>query len=134
MFFNLLVIAESQMYFPVCHGTPTNKNLEITNCLQENQIFRYYTLKNKQLLQVPSLLTTTFTTVNLMLLRSKPYDHILQLSTLTCCHKNKLQRYSEDFPSLSSTNSDFELTLTLIINADLLSVPRTRSDSNLSEQ
>ena len=27
------------MYFHVCHGTPTNKNLEITNCLQENQVF-----------------------------------------------------------------------------------------------
>ena len=25
------------MYFRVCHGTPTNKNLEITNCLRENQ-------------------------------------------------------------------------------------------------
>ena len=38
--FNLSVIAEPLMYFRVCHGTPTNKNLEITNCLQENQIFR----------------------------------------------------------------------------------------------
>ena len=34
------------MYFRVSHGTPTNKNLEITNCLQENQIFRYYNSKN----------------------------------------------------------------------------------------
>ena len=38
--FNLFVIAEPLMYFHVFHGTPTNKNLEITNCLQENQIFR----------------------------------------------------------------------------------------------
>ena len=44
--FNLFVIAEPQIYFRVCHGTPTNKNLEITNCLQENQIFRYYNSKN----------------------------------------------------------------------------------------
>ena len=43
--FNLFVIAEPLMYFRVCHGTPTNKNLEITNCLQENQIFRYYNSK-----------------------------------------------------------------------------------------
>ena len=42
---------------------------------------------------------------------------------------NKLQRYSADFPSLSSTNSDFVLTLTLIINTDLLSVPTTRIQS-----
>ena len=34
--FNLFVIAEPLMYFRVCHGTPTNQNLEITNCLQEN--------------------------------------------------------------------------------------------------
>ena len=40
------VIAEPLMYFRVCHGTPTNKNLEIKNCLQENQIFRYHTSKN----------------------------------------------------------------------------------------
>ena len=33
------------MYFFVSHGTPTNKNLEITNSLQENQIFRYYNSK-----------------------------------------------------------------------------------------
>ena len=44
--FNLFVIAEPLMYFRVCHGTPTNKKLEITNCLQENQIFRYYNSKN----------------------------------------------------------------------------------------
>ena len=44
--FNLFVIAEPLMYFCVCHGTSTNKNLEITNCLQENQIFRYYNSKN----------------------------------------------------------------------------------------
>ena len=43
--FNLFVIAEPLMYFRVCHGTPTNKNLEITNCLQENQIFRSYNSK-----------------------------------------------------------------------------------------
>ena len=49
-----------------------------------------------------------------MLLKSMPYDHTLQLTTITCRHNNKLQRYSADFPSLSSTNSDFELTLTLI--------------------
>ena len=29
-----------------------------------------------------------------MLLKSKPYDHILQLSTTTCRQNNKLQRYS----------------------------------------
>ena len=29
-----------------------------------------------------------------MLFRSKPCDHILQLSTITCRHKNKLQQYS----------------------------------------
>ena len=46
VFFNFFVIAEPLMYFCVCHGTPTNKNLEITNCLQENQIFRYYNSKN----------------------------------------------------------------------------------------
>ena len=45
MIFNRLVIAEPLMYFRVCHGTPTNKNLEITNCLQENQICRYYNSK-----------------------------------------------------------------------------------------
>ena len=39
--FNLFVIAEPLMYFRVCHGTLTNKNLEITNCLQKKQIFRY---------------------------------------------------------------------------------------------
>ena len=39
--FNLFVLAKPLMYFRVCHETPTNKNLEITNCLQENQIFRY---------------------------------------------------------------------------------------------
>ena len=44
--FNLFVITEPLMYFRVCHGTPTNKNLEITNCLYENQIFRYCTSKN----------------------------------------------------------------------------------------
>ena len=44
--FNLIVIAEPLMYFRVCHGTPTNQNLEITNCLRENIIFRYYNLKN----------------------------------------------------------------------------------------
>ena len=44
--FNLFVIAEPLMYFRVCHRTHTNKNLKITNCLQENQIFRYYTSKN----------------------------------------------------------------------------------------
>ena len=43
--FNLFVIAEPLMYFCVCHGTPTNKNLEITNCLQEIQIFCYHTSK-----------------------------------------------------------------------------------------
>ena len=46
MLFNLFVIVEPVMYFRVCHGTPTNKNLEITNCLQKNQIFRYYNSKN----------------------------------------------------------------------------------------
>ena len=30
---NFFVIAEPLMYFRVCHETPTNKNLEITNCL-----------------------------------------------------------------------------------------------------
>ena len=44
--FNLFVIVEPLMYFRVCHVTPTNKNLEITNCLQENQIFRYHNSKN----------------------------------------------------------------------------------------
>ena len=39
--FNLFVIAKPLMYFRVGHGTSTKKNLEITNCLQENQIFRY---------------------------------------------------------------------------------------------
>ena len=39
--FNLFVIVEPLMYFRVCEETPTNKTLEITNCLQENQIFRY---------------------------------------------------------------------------------------------
>ena len=55
------------------------------------------TSTNKQLLQVPSLLTTTLTTANLMLLRFKPYDHILQLSTITCRHK-KLHRIALIFP------------------------------------
>ena len=41
LLFNLFVIAKPLMYFRVCHETSTNKNLEITNCLQENQIFRY---------------------------------------------------------------------------------------------
>ena len=44
--FNLFVIEEPLMYFRVCHGTPTNKNLETTNCLQTNQIFRYCNSKN----------------------------------------------------------------------------------------
>ena len=40
------------MYFRVCtFATPTNKNFKITNCLQENQIFRYYHSKNKLTLQ-----------------------------------------------------------------------------------
>ena len=56
--------------------------------------------------------------------RSKPYDHILQLSTITCGHNKKLQRYCADFSCLSSTNCDFELTLTIVINTDLLSVPK----------
>ena len=41
VFFNLFVIAKLLIYFRVCHETPTNKNLEITNCLRENQIFLY---------------------------------------------------------------------------------------------
>ena len=41
VFFNLFVIEKPLMYFRVCNETPTNKILEITNCLQENQIFRY---------------------------------------------------------------------------------------------
>ena len=68
-----------------------------------------------------------------MLLRSKPYDHILQLSTIACGHKKKLQQYRADFSSLSSNNCDFELTLTLVINTDFMSVPKTRIDCNLSE-
>ena len=47
--------------------------------------------------------------------------------------QQQITQYIADFPSLSSTISDFELTLTLIINADLLSVHKTRIDSNLSE-
>ena len=39
------------MYFRGCHGTPTNKNLEITNCLEENQIFHYYNSKTNLTLQ-----------------------------------------------------------------------------------
>ena len=58
-----------------------------------------------------------------MLLRSKPYDHILQLSTITCRYNNKFHRTELIFPSLSSTDSGFELTLTLIIITDL-SVPK----------
>ena len=61
--------------------------------------------------------------------RSKPYDHVLQFSTITCSHNRKLQRYCADFPSLSSTNCDFELTLTLVINTDILSVPKVPSIS-----
>ena len=41
--------------------------------------------------------------------------------------------YSAEFRSLFSTNSDFELTLTLIINMDLLFVLTTPIDSNLFE-
>ena len=134
--FTLFVIPEPLMYFRVCHGTPTNKNIGYKSRIAYKKI-KYFvttlqkilnTLTNKQLLQVLSLRTTTFTTVNLMLLRSKPYDHVL-----TCRHNNKLQRYSADFPSLSSTNSDFELTLTLIIITNFLSVPKPRIYSNLSE-
>ena len=66
-----------------------------------------------------------------MLLRFKPYDLILHLSKITCRHNNKLQQYSANFPYLSSTNSDFELTLTLIINTDFLSVPKTHIDSDV---
>ena len=44
--FNLFFIVEPLMYFRVCHGTLTNEKLEITNCKQENQIFRYYNSKN----------------------------------------------------------------------------------------
>ena len=58
----------------------------------------FNTLLNEQLLQVPSLLTNTFTTVNLMLLRSKPYDHILQLSTITCSNNKKLHDIARIFP------------------------------------
>jgi len=68
----------------------------------------------------------------LLLLRFKPYDHKLQLSTITCCHNNKLQQYSADFQSLSATNSDLELTL--IIITDLPSVPTSRFNSNPSEK
>ena len=45
--------------------------------------------------------------------------------------QQQITPHSADFPSLSSTNSDFELTLTLIIIADFLSVPKTRIDSDL---
>ena len=41
--------------------------------------------------------------------------------------------HSAEFRSLSSTNFDFELTLTLIINMGLLSLLTTPIDSNLSE-
>ena len=68
-----------------------------------------------------------------MLLKFKPYDHILQLLTITCRHNNKLQRYSANFFSLSPTISDFELTLTLIIKTDLLFVPTTPIDADISE-
>ena len=57
------------------------------------------------------------------------------------CHAPSLGRsrvrttttYSAEFRFLSSTNSDFELTLTIINNMDLLSVLTTPIDSNLSE-
>ena len=44
-------------------------------------------------------------------------------------HNKKLQGYSADFPSLFPTNYDFELTLTLVINTDFLSVPKVPSIS-----
>ena len=102
-FFNLFVNAEFLIHFRVCHGTPTDKNLEITIACKR---IKYYvttlqkinTPTNKQLLQVPSLLTTTFTIVNLMLLRSKRYDHILQLSTIICRHNNKFHDIARIFP------------------------------------
>jgi len=31
--FNLFVIVEPLIYFPVCHGTPINQNLKNTNYL-----------------------------------------------------------------------------------------------------
>ena len=65
-----------------------------------------------------------------MLLRSQPYDHILQPSTITCRHNNKLHRIALIFP-LYSQLTDFDLTLTLIIISDFLSVPKTRIDSDL---
>ena len=45
--------------------------------------------------------------------------------------QQQITPYSVDFPSLSSTNSDLKLTLTLIIITDLLSVLKTRIDSDL---
>ena len=65
-----------------------------------------------------------------MLLRSKPYDHITALDN-NRSSQQQIRPCSSDFPSLSSTNSDFELTLTLIIITDFLSVPKTRIGSDL---
>ena len=59
-----------------------------------------------------------------MLLRSNPYDfHIAALDN-NLSLQQQITPYSADFLSLSSTNSDFELTLTLIIITDFLSVPK----------
>ena len=75
-----------------------------------------------------------------MLFRSKPYDHILQLSTITCRHNNKLHDIAQIFPlylqltlTLGLTFLTLGLTLTLVVNTDLLSVPKTRMNSNLSK-
>ena len=47
----VITLYDIQKYDFKCHGIPTNKNLKITNCLQENQIFRYYNSKNNLTLQ-----------------------------------------------------------------------------------
>ena len=58
------------------------------------------------------------------MLHNKPYDHMLQLSTITCRPSNKLQQCN----ILSETNSDVELTL--IIKMDLPSVYATHFEFN----
>ena len=45
-----------------------------------------------------------------MLLRSKPYDHILQSSTITCRHNNKLHNLTRMFPLYPQLTLIFELT------------------------
>ena len=62
--FNLFDIAKSLMYFRVCHGTPTNKNLEITNYCKK---IKYFVTKIQKIIKhfnKQTVITSSFTTYN----------------------------------------------------------------------